>query len=193
MTASCVYLWILKHLFYRALLRNCLFHVQVAEFKTADTVKNYFTGAFQAFSTRTRSSHPKAFIYLKFLKIICEEVNSWWSCEMLTCKFTKKNSFTYLPSWILLLFSKIAWPLFFPKRLWKCTSKISFGKYKQKVVLLIIYLFNYYWSKSTSFMFNVAYDVVWVRVLSNKLGFIAILRLQKHSFFLGLCVLIYNR
>ena len=91
MTASCVYLWILKHLFYRALLRNCLFHVQVAEFKTADTVKNYFTGAFQAFSTRTRSSHVKAFNYLKSLKIICEEVNSWWSCEMLTCKFTKKT------------------------------------------------------------------------------------------------------
>ena len=37
--------------------------------------KNYFTGAFQAFYTRTRSSHSKAFIYLKSLKIICEEVN----------------------------------------------------------------------------------------------------------------------
>ena len=74
------YLWILKsfseHLFYRAPLRNCLFHVQVTEFQPADTVKNYFTATFQAFYTRTRSTHSKAFSYLKSLKIICEEVNS---------------------------------------------------------------------------------------------------------------------
>ena len=57
---------------------NCFFHVQVAEFQPADTdaVKNYFTGAFQAFYTRVRSSHLKALIYLKSLKIICEEVIS---------------------------------------------------------------------------------------------------------------------
>ena len=54
---------------------NCLFHVQDAEFQQADTVKNYFKSAFQAFYTRTRSNHSKAFIYLKSLKIICEEVN----------------------------------------------------------------------------------------------------------------------
>ena len=35
--------------FDRAPLRNCLFHVQVAEFQPADTVKNYFGSAFQAF------------------------------------------------------------------------------------------------------------------------------------------------
>ena len=72
---------------------NCFFHVQVAEFQPADTdaVKNYFTGAFQAFYTRVRSSHSKAFIYLKSLKIICEEVNSLWSCAIPTCKFTKKT------------------------------------------------------------------------------------------------------
>ena len=46
------------------------------EFQPADTVKTYFTGAFQAFYTSTRSSRSKAFIYLKSLKIICEEVNS---------------------------------------------------------------------------------------------------------------------
>ena len=55
MTASCVYLRILRsfseHLIYRAPLGNCLFHVQVAEFLPADTVKNYFTSAFQAFYT----------------------------------------------------------------------------------------------------------------------------------------------
>ena len=36
MTASCAYLWILRifsdHLFYRAPLGNCLFHLQVAQF-----------------------------------------------------------------------------------------------------------------------------------------------------------------
>ena len=63
------------HLFYRAPLGNCLFHVQVAEFQPPDTVKNYFTGAFQAFYTRSRDSQSKVFIYLKSLKTVCEEVN----------------------------------------------------------------------------------------------------------------------
>ena len=65
-----------EHLFCRASLRNCLFHVQVAVFQPADTVKNYFTGAYSSIVYKnTRSSHSKAFIYLKSLKIICEEVN----------------------------------------------------------------------------------------------------------------------
>ena len=38
-----------EHLFYRAPLGNGLFDVQVAEFQSEDTVKNFFTGAFQAF------------------------------------------------------------------------------------------------------------------------------------------------
>ena len=63
-------------LFYRAPLRNCLFYVHIAEFEPADTVKNYFTGAFQTFYTRASSSHSKAFIYLKYLKTVCEEVSS---------------------------------------------------------------------------------------------------------------------
>ena len=79
MTTSCVYLWILtsflEHFFYRGPLGNCFFHVQVAEFQPPDAVKNYFTGVFQAFYTRTRRSHSNAFIYLKFLKTIWEEVN----------------------------------------------------------------------------------------------------------------------
>ena len=37
--------------------RKLLFYVQVAEFQPPDAVKNYFTGAFQAFYTRSRSSH----------------------------------------------------------------------------------------------------------------------------------------
>ena len=72
----------------------------------------------------------------------------------------EKNSFTYPPSCILPLFSKNASRLLLPKRLLKCASKISFWKYKQKVVLLVIYLFNYDSSKSTSFMLNVAFDFV---------------------------------
>ena len=102
MTASSIYLWTLRsfseHLFYREPLRNCLFHVQVAVFQPANTVKNYFTDAIEAFYTRTRSSHLKAYIYLKYLKIICEEIYSLWSCEMTNCKYTKKNPVTYPPS-----------------------------------------------------------------------------------------------
>ena len=58
------------------LLYNPLFHVKVAQFQLVDTVKNYFTGAFQAFYTKNRSSHLKAFIYLKSLKITSKEVDS---------------------------------------------------------------------------------------------------------------------
>ena len=49
------------------------------------------------------------------------------------------------------------------KRLWKCTSTISFQKHKPKVV---IYLFNYDSSKSFFFMLNMAFDVL----LSTVLG-----------------------
>ena len=56
-------------------MRNCLLHVQVAEFQPPETVKNYFTSAFQAFYARTRSNHSKVFTYLKSLEIFCEEVN----------------------------------------------------------------------------------------------------------------------
>ena len=52
-----------------------LFYIQVAEFQPPDTVKNYFTGAFQAFYTRSRSIHSKAFIYLKSQKTVCKGVN----------------------------------------------------------------------------------------------------------------------
>ena len=71
------HLWILRsfsdHLFYKAPFRNCLFHLQVAEFQPPHTGKKYFTSAFQAFYTR-RKSCSKAFMYLKSLKSICEEV-----------------------------------------------------------------------------------------------------------------------
>ena len=82
MTASCVYLWILRsfsdHLFYRAPLGNCLFHLQVAEFQSPHTVNKYFTCAFQAFYRRRRKRRrrsSKAFMYLKSVKVICKVVN----------------------------------------------------------------------------------------------------------------------
>ena len=70
---TCEFWEVLGHLFYKAPFGNCLFHLQVAEFQPPHTVKKYCTSAFQAFYTR-RKSCSKAFIYLKSLKIICEEV-----------------------------------------------------------------------------------------------------------------------
>ena len=80
MTASCIYLWILRsfsdHLFYKPPLGNRLFHLQVAESQPPHAVKKYFRCAFQAFYTkRTRNCYWKVFTCLKSLKIICEEVN----------------------------------------------------------------------------------------------------------------------
>ena len=77
----------------------------------------------------------------------------------------EKNFFTYPPSCIFSSFSKNTSRLLLPKRLWKCVGKIYFRKYKQKVVLLVIYLFIYEFSKPasskpTSFMLNVAFDFV---------------------------------
>ena len=67
-----------EHLFYRRPPGNCLFLVQVAEFQPADTVKNYFTGAFQAFYKRTRSKPSEGVHLLKILENYgCEEVYSF--------------------------------------------------------------------------------------------------------------------
>ena len=100
MTASCIYLWILRsssyHLFYKAPLGNSWFNLQVSEFQPPYTVKKYFTCAFQAFYTRRRRSYSKVFMYLKSLKIIWDEVN---------LQVNKKISFIYNPLSILLSFS----------------------------------------------------------------------------------------
>ena len=73
--------------------------LKVPEFQPPHTVKKYFTSAFQSFYTSRGSSYSKALMYLKSLKIICEEV-------LLTCKLRKKNSFTHPPSCILPSFSQ---------------------------------------------------------------------------------------
>ena len=75
-TSGWLHLWILRsfsdHFFYRE--TACFMH----KFKRISTTrcnKKHFTSGFQVFYIRTRSSYSKAFIYLKSLKIICEEVN----------------------------------------------------------------------------------------------------------------------
>ena len=58
----------------------------------------------------------------------------------------EKNCLTYPPSCILTSFLKNASRSLLPKRLWKRASKTSFSKYKQKLVLLVIYPFNdHFW------------------------------------------------
>ena len=98
----------------------------------------------------------------------------------------EKNSFPYPLSCILPSFSENASRLLLPKRLSKCANKISFRKYKQKVALLVTYLFNYDSSKSTSFMLNVAFELLLV-VLST----VFIKRLQKHFFSQPVCFEMY--
>ena len=75
---------------------------------------------------------------------------------MPTCKFTKKT-LSHIILQFAFIFKNVS-RLLLPKRLLKCASKISFRKYKQRVVLLVIYLFNNDSCKSTSFMLNVVFD-----------------------------------
>ena len=70
-------------------------------------------------------------------------------------KLLQTSSFLYFP-----LFSLNGSLLLLPKRIWNCVSTFSFRKYKRKVVLLAIYLFNQDSSKSTLFMQNMTFDVV---------------------------------
>ena len=136
-----------------------LFHVQVAEFQLPGAVKNYFTGAFQSFYTRTRSSYSKAFIYrLRHANMKVFEKNS---------DYVSLTS----PSCILPSFSQNASRLLFPKRLQKYAITVSLRKYKRKVVLLIIYLFNYDSSKSILFfMLNTTFDVLLNTALVKDFG-----------------------
>ena len=72
----------------------------------------------------------------------------------------EKNFFTHPTSCILPSFSKNTSRLLLPKSLWNCASKISLRKPSRKVVLLVIYLFNYDSSKATFFMLNMPLDVL---------------------------------
>ena len=81
--------------------------------------------------------------------------------------------------------------LILPKRLWKCASTLYFMKYKRKVVLLVIYLFNYGSSKSIFFMLNMISDVVLSTIFVNNFLVSCNIKITRTSFFLlSLCVLI---
>ena len=86
---------------------------------------------------------------LKSLKIICEEVNLWLSWEMWTCKLTKKSLSYIILQAFCLHFLKIHYGYFF-------MITISFRKYKWKK----IYLFSDDSFKSTFFMLNMAFNVL---------------------------------
>ena len=89
-----------------------LFYVKVSRISTTRWYsKKLFHRCFQAFYTWSRSSHSKAFIYLKSLDAVCEEVSMLWSCEIPTCNFTKiklfhRSSFMYF-AFIFLEYIKI--------------------------------------------------------------------------------------
>ena len=62
-----------RTVFFQSILGKLLFYVQVAEFQSPDTVKNYFTSAFQAFYTRSRSCEMPTRNFMKkaLSRILC--------------------------------------------------------------------------------------------------------------------------
>ena len=123
-----------EYLFYRTPMGNCLLLVEVEEFQppTTDSVKSYFTNAFQAFYTKTRSIHSKALFSqnpfkLSVKKLICKsEVVRYQSAGLrkklwdTNLQVYEKNSFTHPLSCILPSCFQNASRLLLQKRLWKC-------------------------------------------------------------------------
>ena len=124
-----------------------------------------------------RSSFHWNFWKLSVKKLICNEVAR---CQPVSLrkKLFHTSSFMYFP----FILSECD-ALFLPNRFPKCTSTVSFGKNKRKVVLLVIYLYNYNSFKSTFFMLNMVF-------FSSKLEFFVSLNIKitRTSFF-RLCVL----
>ena len=147
-----------EYLVYRAPLRNCLFHVQVTQISTSRYSLKLFHRCYSNILYKNEKYPIKGVHLLKILENYLW--GGWFVMKLPTYKFTKKNSLTSPPSWILPSFSKSTWRLLLPKRLSTCASKTSLRKNKRKVVLLVIYLFNYDSSKSTSFMLNLAFAFV---------------------------------
>ena len=98
----------------------------------------------------------------------------------------EKNSFTYSFSCILLSFSKNASRLLLPRGFESVRAKFLSGL-QAKGSARCNFLFNYdpFWMRHLTLLL-----VVLSTVFLKKWEFIAIQRLQKHSFFLSLCVLI---
>ena len=157
MTASCVYLWILRscsdHVFYRVPLGNFLFQVQVAAFQPPDTGKKYFTSGFQTFYTRTISSYSKA-----------------RSSHLRCC--IKKDVLRITSS----------------EEALKMREHNLFQEMKRKVVLLVIYLFNYDSFKSTLFIYGIwrSLEYSFCQINENS-SFLAILRDYKKILLFALC------
>ena len=109
------------------------------------------------------SSHSKAFIYLKFLIIVCEEVNLLGSCKMpANLRVYQKISFTHPLSCILASFSH--------------NASVTSPKGALKAVLLVIYLFNQDSSKSTFSMLNMSFNVVLSTVFVKEIGILCFLQ-----------------
>ena len=78
---------------------------------------------------------------------------------MTTCNFRKKTLHTSFFVYFAFIFSECIKITSFEEVLKVC-EHYSFRKYKWKVVLLLIYLFNHESSKSTFFMLNMTSDVL---------------------------------
>ena len=137
-----------QSIFYRVPLGNCVFHVKVAEFQPQDTIENYFTIVFQAFYTRTASSHSKTLKFLKILKI--PENYLWRRCEMPACMFTKKALSNILFHVFGLHFLRMHHDYLF----WRGLKVREHNFFQRKVVLLIYYLFDHDSSKLIIVMLN---------------------------------------
>ena len=82
--------------FFRTLLLKStsgklLFLCTTGRISTTRCSKKLFHRSFSSILYKIEGSHSKGFIYLKSLKTVCEEVNLLQSCEMPTCKLTKKT------------------------------------------------------------------------------------------------------
>ena len=96
----------------------------------------------------------------------------------------KKNSFIHCPSFMYLAFIFPECFTITSSEEALCASTISFRKYNEKVVLLVIYLFNYDSPNSPFFMLNMVFDVEYSLCQINwNSSFLAIQRLQGYRSF----------
>ena len=126
-------------------------------------------------SIRMRSNHSKMFIYLKSLEIFCEEVNSYWSCEMKLGTLQKKLFHASFFVYFAFIFSE-GIIITFSEETLRVYEHNFFQKYKRKVTSLVIYQFNYDWSKSPLLMFNMAFDVVLSTVFVKSIRILCFLQ-----------------
>ena len=105
-----------------------MFFYEFAKFLRTSFLLN-FHSPFQAFYTRTRRSHLKAFIYFKSLNIVCEVVNLLWRCQPVTLR---KKTLLHISSCFLPSFSQNTSRLLVPKRLWKFKTQFLSGNVSGK-------------------------------------------------------------